>query len=267
MAACGVMATSAPVRSGLPRAVVRPVGPGAARLTLAAAPTATLSAAASFPRRRTAAEARRAGPVVCMGATAQEEAGERDSSAGATSTRPVTGEVEVRVYDIDRYGLSPIASKALRKEVDGIYHVAISVYGIEYWYDHQINQVDLAEVEFCHGFGPCNTYQLGETTMPREEFEEWLYSEIKDEYVIEKYDCFNHNCHHFANELALKLTDGREGIPQWCIDHGEKGLEMLPKDRAELIKNVSNKIARIMMLSWGRYNQQRFTNSPKSNGS
>jgi hypothetical protein len=82
--------------------------------------------------------------------------------------------------------------------------------------------------------------------------------------VISKYDCFNHNCHHFANELALKLTDGRSGIPQWCIDHGEKGLEMLPTDRAEVIKNVSNKIARIMMVGWGRYNQQRFTSKAKS---
>lgn len=94
--------------------------------------------------------------------------------------------------------------------------------------------------------------------MSQEDFEEWLYTEVKDNYTIDKYDCFYHNCHHFANELALRLTGGATGIPQWCIDHGEKGLEMLPGSTAERYRAASNKIARIMMVCWGRYNQQRF---------
>ena len=44
--------------------------------------------------------------------------------------------VQLRVYNIDRWGLAPVGGKLLRKEVDGIYHVAVAVHGHEYWFDH-----------------------------------------------------------------------------------------------------------------------------------
>ena len=160
-------------------------------------------------------------------AASSDQAEARTSADDASSTTAtsdaegvITSTVEVRVYNIDRYGMAPMASRVLKKEVEGIYHVGITAFGNEYWYDHQINQIDLGSVEYCFGFGPEHTYDLGTTCMAQEDFEEWLYSEVKDGYTIDKYDCFYHNCHHFANELSLKLTDDRTGIPQWCIDHG-----------------------------------------------
>lgn len=60
-----------------------------------------------------------------------------DSTASSSSpslpAAAVTSAVEVRVYNIDRYGMSPMASRVLKKEVDGIYHVGITAFGNEYW--------------------------------------------------------------------------------------------------------------------------------------
>lgn len=167
--------------------------------------------------------------------------------------------VQCRVYNLDRYGMLKTANKLLQKEVDGIWHVAISVYGSEYWFDHQIEKQDLANVQFARGFAPKYVYGLGTTTMAQDDFETWLKDTMEDQYNINKYECFKHNCHHFANDVANYLTGN--SIPQWCISHGEDGLDALAASgaNAKLTEMVANKIARIMMVSWGRYEKERFT--------
>jgi hypothetical protein len=193
------------------------------------------------------------------------------SSSSATTTTASadveTHVVQCRVYNLDRYGFLPIANKLLRKEVDGVWHVAIAAYGCEYWFDHQIEKQDLSTVQFARGFAPKYVYELGTTTKTQAEFEQWLKDVMDHEYNIDKYDCFQHNCHHFANDAALWLTD--TCIPQWCIDHGEDGLSAVVATGADerLTRTVSNKIARIMMVSWGRYEKERFTEWEQDTGS
>jgi len=45
---------------------------------------------------------------------------------------------------------------------------------------------------------------------------------------------------------------------RWCLEHGGEALSNLPEKDAETIRWASNKIAKIMMVSWGRYNKERF---------
>lgn len=163
--------------------------------------------------------------------------------------------VQLRVYNIDRWGLAPVGGKLLRKEVDGIYHVAVAVHGREYWFDHQVESLNLSDVFYVRGFSPVFLYDMGTTSMRPDETEAYCFDELKKKYNIDTYDCFFHNCHHFARDLCMKLTN--KPIPQWLIDHGEKGLSELSEENAKLVRMVSNKIARIMMVSWGRYSKQR----------
>ena len=175
-----------------------------------------------------------------------------DKPCSSRSSYPV----QLRVYNIDRWGLAPVGGRLLRKEVDGIYHVAVAVHGQEYWFDHQVEQLNLSDVFFVRGFSPAFLYDMGTTAMEPEETEAFCFGHLKEKYNIQTYDCFYHNCHHFARDLCLKLTD--KTIPQWLIDHGEQGLSELSEENAKLVRMVSNKIARIMMVSWGRYSKKRY---------
>eukprot|EP00468_Gymnochlora_sp_CCMP2014_P011568 CAMPEP_0167752518 /NCGR_PEP_ID=MMETSP0110_2-20121227/7185_1 /TAXON_ID=629695 /ORGANISM="Gymnochlora sp., Strain CCMP2014" /LENGTH=235 /DNA_ID=CAMNT_0007638147 /DNA_START=165 /DNA_END=872 /DNA_ORIENTATION=- len=163
--------------------------------------------------------------------------------------------VVLRIYNIDKYGLSRLGSKALNKEVNAIWHVAIGAFGSEIWFDHQINEESLDGIEVRFGYQPVEVIDLGETDKTIEELREYLV-ELKQKYNVETYDCFYHNCHNFADEIARWLTGS--SIPQWCLDHGGDALSNIPLKDAKTIQWASNKIAKIMMVSWGRYNKERF---------
>lgn len=178
---------------------------------------------------------------------------------------PVEGApVQLRLYNIDRWGLAPMGAKLLKKDVDGIYHVGVAVHGKEFWFDHQVNELDLVDVDYVRGFGPAFVYDMGRTGMSVDEVEKFVFGPMLESYNMDTYDCFFHNCHHFANDVCTELTGNR--IPKWCIDHGEQGLSELSEASANITRIVSNKIARIMMVSWGRYSKERFVERVKSKG-
>lgn len=172
--------------------------------------------------------------------------------------------VQLRLYNIDRWGLAPMGARLLKKDVDGIYHVGVAVHGKEFWFDHQVNMLELVDVDYVRGFGPAYVYDMGRTGMGVEEVEEFVFGAMEDSYNMDTYDCFFHNCHHFANDVCVKLTGNQ--VPQWCIDHGEQGLSELSEASANITRIVSNKIARIMMVSWGRYSKERFVERVQSKG-
>lgn len=170
-------------------------------------------------------------------------------------------DVQVRVYNIDRYGMSPLAAAALKKNIEAIWHVGVAVFGKEYWFGAIVEAQSLQEVDYAFGFGPTHVYNVGTTTMDPEEFNDWVFNVVAKQYGVENYDCFNHNCHHFANDLVVKLTGktpAEGGFPQWCLDHGQLALSELPDAQQKTITWVSNRIAKVMMISWGKYNRERF---------
>ena len=119
-----------------------------------------------------------------------------------------------------------------------------------------MERLNLNDVFYVRGFSPVFMYDMGTTSIEPEETEAFCFGPLKEKYNIETYDCFYHNCHHFARDLCLQLTNKK--IPQWLIDHGEQGLSELSEENAKLVRMVSNKIARIMMVSWGRYSKRRY---------
>jgi hypothetical protein len=217
--------------------------------------------------RREATPAHR-NQVMC-GVHAREDLGDVNLRPGAvkeltTDDSPVKlafNEVQVRVYNIDRYGMSPLAAKALNKNIEAIWHVGVAVFGKEYWYGAIVEAQNLTEVDYAFGFGPTHVYNIGTTDVDPTAFHNWVFDTMSNEYQVETYDCFKHNCHHFANDLVVKLTgktpeDG--GFPRWCLDHGENALSEQTDLQAKATSWVSNRIAKVMMISWGKYNRERF---------
>merc|ERR1711871_1080438 len=97
----------------------------------------------------------------------------------------------------------------------------------------------------------------------RDEVDKFVFGKLANEYAMENYCSFTHNCHNFANELTQFLT-GRQpsegGFPQWCLDHGGDALSELGAVDAKQYRQVSNKIARAMLVSFGRFNRDRVKN-------
>jgi len=183
---------------------------------------------------------------------------------------PKFNDVQVRVYNIDRYGMSPLAAKALGKNIEAIWHVGVTVFGREYWYGAVVEAQNLTQVDYAFGFGPSHVYNIGTTDLDPDEFHKWVFEDRFNEYRPDTYDCFNHNCHHFANDLVIKLTGKTPqtgGFPQWCLDHGEKALSEKTEDEMKAITWVSNRIAKVMMISWGKYNRERFVDKQNERAS
>eukprot|EP00899_Mesostigma_viride_P014693 jgi/Mesvir1/23224/Mv22681-RA.1 len=164
--------------------------------------------------------------------------------------------VKLHVYNIDRAGFAAIAATLTKKEMKAVWHVGVAVYGVEYWFDHKVEAAYLQDVAHVRGFGPTYEYEIGRTTKTREELERFLLTRMVKEYNADVYDCFNHNCHHFADDVCIWLTGN--GIPQWCLDYGEKCLENLSEEEASKLRWVSNKMARLLMVAWGRFKKGRF---------
>jgi len=172
--------------------------------------------------------------------------------------------VQVRVYMIDRFGMSRIGSLALKKKVDAIWHVSVVMFEREYNFSDKVAYMELGgtniETETMHGFAPTHIYEVGNTLKTRDEIDKFCFGYLGREYGMENYCSFTHNCHNFANELTefatgRKSTEG--GFPQWCLDHGAEALTALPGIDAAQYKKVSNTIAKVMLVSFGKFNRDR----------
>jgi hypothetical protein len=97
------------------------------------------------------------------------------------------------------------------KQLDGIWHSGIVVFGIEYFYGGGICAAPAGRAI------PHLAYQeisLGETCKSKIELEVFLQT-INSRFTQATYSLLRHNCNNFANEVSTFLTG--TGIPQHII--------------------------------------------------
>lgn len=172
--------------------------------------------------------------------------------------------MQVRVYMIDRFGLSRVGRMVLRKEFDAIWHVGVVVHGREYNFADKVAYMALGgedlETQSMHGFAPSHVYEVGNTLKTQEELDDFVFNVLPKKYCINRYCSFTNNCHNFSDDLVQFLTSKKPsegGFPQWCLDHGGLALSNLPDADADTIRLASNKIAKVMMVSFGKFNRER----------
>eukprot|EP00611_Tribonema_gayanum_P016109 TRINITY_DN280_c0_g1_i1.p1 TRINITY_DN280_c0_g1~~TRINITY_DN280_c0_g1_i1.p1 ORF type:complete len:264 (+),score=49.56 TRINITY_DN280_c0_g1_i1:32-793(+) len=182
-------------------------------------------------------------------------------AAVPTDKDSVKHAVSIRLYDIGN-GMQPLISALLRKPMPHIWHVGVAVYGCEYWFSTKIEMMDLRNVEYAFGMVPIHVFDIGETTRTREEFEAYLDDVLAADYHAEKYDVFFHNCNHFANDVSKFLVD--KPVPQHVLDMSEEALSSFGKVQTEMTKMVGNKLARYVMVAWGRANRQKEADKPRT---
>uniref|UniRef100_A0A914E4U1 PPPDE domain-containing protein n=1 Tax=Acrobeloides nanus TaxID=290746 RepID=A0A914E4U1_9BILA len=112
--------------------------------------------------------------------------------------------VKLYVYELSRGLASKISAPLLGRQIDGIWHTGITVYGKEYYFGH----FGIANVPVGSFFlgNPTEIVELGETEITEKEFQEHVNELVKTTFAGQKYQLLKHNCNTFSNEAAKFLT-------------------------------------------------------------
>lgn len=126
--------------------------------------------------------------------------------------------VELYIYDLTKGTANQVSKLLLGREIEGIWHTAVVVYGWEFFFGQQgISRTD-----------PCGTIlgepqrrlTLGTTFIPRCVFEDYIEGLQQSTFCGDKYDLVRHNCNNFSNELSNFLVG--QSIPSYILDLPEE---------------------------------------------
>lgn len=131
----------------------------------------------------------------------------------AMGEEEVEGGVDVllHVYDLSVGIAKHISPFLLGKQLEGIWHTGVVVYGKEFYFGHGINTSRAGETPFQR---PHQVINMGKTHVPEELVEEMLV-DLSETFTPESYSLMKHNCNHFSNELCMFLVG--KGIPDHIV--------------------------------------------------
>ena len=123
-------------------------------------------------------------------------------------------EVRLNVYDLSDGWARRVSPMLLGRQIDGLWHTGIVVYGKEYFYGGGV-QYELSEKVHEMIGVPEETQILGHTELPKELFHDFLFG-IREKYADCNYNLFTQNCNHFSNEITEFLIG--KGIPEHIVN-------------------------------------------------
>ena len=106
------------------------------------------------------------------------------------------------IYDLSEGIAKGLSEIALGKEIEGIWHTSVYVYGREYYYAGGINKGQPRTTKFGR---PIKEIDFGFTNKSKNEFEDYLRS-ISKNFTKNNYDLISHNCNHFSDTALYFLT-------------------------------------------------------------
>eukprot|EP00211_Chloroparvula_japonica_P016420 CAMPEP_0119141508 /NCGR_PEP_ID=MMETSP1310-20130426/31143_1 /TAXON_ID=464262 /ORGANISM="Genus nov. species nov., Strain RCC2339" /LENGTH=189 /DNA_ID=CAMNT_0007132959 /DNA_START=62 /DNA_END=628 /DNA_ORIENTATION=+ len=118
--------------------------------------------------------------------------------------------VMLYVYDISQGMARQMSLAVIGKQIDGIWHTNVAVYGEEHYFGGGVMRSKIGETRW--GPYPVQKIELGETHIPKDVMEEYL-DDLRDRYSMVSYDILDNNCNHFSADLVQFLT-GRS-IPDY----------------------------------------------------
>lgn len=113
--------------------------------------------------------------------------------------------VKLHVYDLSKGMARSLSAAFLGKQIDGIWHTGIVVYGREFYYGGTTG------IESCHPCGtilgrPDTVEDLGMTQIPYDMFLGYLTELAHASFRPDCYHLLDHNCNTFSSEAAQFLT-------------------------------------------------------------
>ncbi|KAF8073406.1 PPPDE putative peptidase domain-containing protein [Lyophyllum atratum] len=120
--------------------------------------------------------------------------------------------VKLYVYDLSNGMARQLSQQLTGRQIDGIWHTSVVVYGKEVFYGQGIHRTQPGR---SHHGSPLQVVDMGETSTDEETFNEYL-TEMEDHYTADKYHLLDFNCNSFTNDLVGFLTGG--SIPEYIKD-------------------------------------------------
>ncbi|RWS08794.1 uncharacterized protein B4U79_01416 [Dinothrombium tinctorium] len=123
-------------------------------------------------------------------------------------------EVRLYIYDLSKGFAKMFASIILGKELPGIWHTGVVVYGREYFFGGMgIESCNPGETILGE---PDQIVNMGKTEIPYSVFLEFIFSLGESVFAPGKYDLFENNCNNFSNEVITFLVG--KGIPREILE-------------------------------------------------
>lgn len=116
--------------------------------------------------------------------------------------------VQLYVYDLSQGMAKLLSMQFVGKQIDGIWHTGVVVFGKEYFYSQGVNIIQPGSTH--HG-APLKIIEIGETELTQDILEDFLL-ENQNDWSAEKYHLLDHNCNDFSNLICQFLVD--KSIPE-----------------------------------------------------
>ncbi|KAF8749513.1 hypothetical protein RHS01_09976 [Rhizoctonia solani] len=110
-------------------------------------------------------------------------------------------QVQLYVYDLSGGLAKALSMQMTGKQIDGIWHTSVVVFGKEIFYGQHGQPLQIAD--------------FGETAIDEDTFNEYL-DDIREHYTADKYHLLDFNCNSFTNDVIGFLTG--QHIPSWIRD-------------------------------------------------
>ncbi|CAG9802562.1 unnamed protein product [Chironomus riparius] len=123
--------------------------------------------------------------------------------------------VELYIYDMTQGMARMMSPLLLGRQVDGIWHTAVVVFGREYFYgSHGISAVPPGSVSILGS--PTKVEKIGETFIPYQVFKDYLRGLADSSFRGSCYSLLKHNCNTFSEDLCQFLCGA--SIPKYILD-------------------------------------------------
>ena len=118
-------------------------------------------------------------------------------------SKPI-GKYKVIVYQYDlTNGLARTMSRSLiGKQIEGVWHTAVNVFGKEYFYGGGICVGEPKKTPYGY---PVKELDYGYTNKTKEDLQNYIKS-INNDFTINTYDVLKHNCNHFTDAALFFLV-------------------------------------------------------------
>ncbi|GAB5370745.1 hypothetical protein AAMO2058_001519300 [Amorphochlora amoebiformis] len=165
--------------------------------------------------------------------------------------------VELWLYDLSHGMAKAMSPQLLGKQIDGVWHTGVVVYGYEYYYGGGIQATHPGMTQ---AGNPVQKIELGVTEIPQDIFHEYLLS-IASDFTPQKYNIMTNNCNNFSDTVATFLLD--KPIPKFITGLPNEALNTpMGQMLRPMLENMQNQMGG--MVPWGEIpiNLPPINNSP-----
>ncbi|KAK3279888.1 hypothetical protein CYMTET_12246 [Cymbomonas tetramitiformis] len=110
--------------------------------------------------------------------------------------------VVLHIYDLSQGMAKALSMPLLGKQIDGVWHTAIVVYGREYFFGGGIQSARPSSTAYGK---PIEIVQMGTTHIPLDLMTDFL-RDLEPRFNMNTYSLLSNNCNNFSEELAQFLT-------------------------------------------------------------